>query len=130
MPIEAGRGSRLAAAPQPATPQQLHNRATHAARLNAAPLLSSHRALPAVRGGRPSGSPFVIHRSQSTQRSERHRGRSEPTVVLKLDRFTSDAMTSEAARLGVSLEELASFAVLYYLADLDSGRIARQLPPR
>jgi hypothetical protein len=39
-------------------------------------------------------------------------------------------MASEAARLGVSLEELASFAVLYYLADLDSGRIARQLPPR
>ncbi len=31
--------------------------------------------------------------------------------------------------LGVSVEELASYAVLYYLADGDSGRIARRLPP-
>jgi hypothetical protein len=52
------------------------------------------------------------------------------TRVLKLDLdgFTREALEEECAQLGVPIEELARFAVLYYLADLDSGRIARQLP--
>jgi hypothetical protein len=46
-------------------------------------------------------------------------------VTLRFDGFAWDAITQEADRLGISREELARFSVLYYLADLDSGRIAR-----
>ncbi len=49
-------------------------------------------------------------------------------LTLDLEGFVGEALEEECARLGVSIEELARFAVLYYLADLDSGRIARQLP--
>jgi len=49
-------------------------------------------------------------------------------LTLKLDDFTLEAICEEAARLGVSTEELARFSLLYYMADLDSGRIARRLP--
>ncbi|HXB63897.1 MAG TPA: hypothetical protein VNV42_03365 [Solirubrobacteraceae bacterium] len=49
--------------------------------------------------------------------------------MLGLDGFMRDALDHEATRLGVPIEELVRFAVLYYLADLDSGRIARQWPP-
>jgi hypothetical protein len=45
-----------------------------------------------------------------------------------LDRFTHEALQQEAALLDVSIEEFVRFAVLYYLADHDSGRIARRLP--
>jgi hypothetical protein len=31
--------------------------------------------------------------------------------------------------MGVSVEELVSYAVLYYLADHDSGRLARRIVP-
>ena len=47
---------------------------------------------------------------------------------LDVDGFTRAALEEESAQLGVSIEELVSFAVLYYLADRDSGRIARRLP--
>jgi hypothetical protein len=33
----------------------------------------------------------------------------------------------KAAQEGVSADELITFSVLYYLADLDSGRISRQI---
>jgi hypothetical protein len=49
-------------------------------------------------------------------------------LTIGLDRFAWEALEQEAARLGVSTAELASYAVLYYLADGDSGRIARRLP--
>lgn len=49
-------------------------------------------------------------------------------LKLDLDAFAREALEREAARLGVSAEELARFAVLYYLADGDSGRIARRTP--
>lgn len=48
--------------------------------------------------------------------------------MLQLGGSAGDALASESERLGVSIEELATFSVLYYLADLDSGRIARSLP--
>jgi hypothetical protein len=51
------------------------------------------------------------------------------SLTLSLDGFACDALEEEAARLDVSVDELARFALLYYLADLDSGRIARELPP-
>lgn len=49
--------------------------------------------------------------------------------MLQLDGFASKAVAEQSAQLGVSVEEFATFAVLYYLADLDSGRVARQIPP-
>ena len=49
-------------------------------------------------------------------------------LKLELDDFTREALEEEAAQLGVPAEDLVRFAVLYYLADRDSGRIARRLP--
>jgi hypothetical protein len=54
--------------------------------------------------------------------------RTAHTLTIGLEPFAWEALEQEAARLGVSIEELASFSVLYYLADGDSGRIARRLP--
>jgi hypothetical protein len=51
------------------------------------------------------------------------------TIGLRLGQSATDALVAEARRLGVSTEDLANFSVLYYLADLDSGRIARTIPP-
>jgi|HubBroStandDraft_4_1064222.scaffolds.fasta_scaffold57554_2 hypothetical protein len=48
-------------------------------------------------------------------------------VALQLDGFTAEAIDEEAARLGIAVDELVSFSALYYLADADSGRIARQI---
>ena len=48
-------------------------------------------------------------------------------MTVELDGFVAMAIDEEVARLGVSAEELIRFSVLYYLADLDSGRIARQI---
>lgn len=49
-------------------------------------------------------------------------------VDVHLEGFALEAIEEEAAHLGVSVEELATFCVLYYLADVDSGRIARRPP--
>jgi hypothetical protein len=46
---------------------------------------------------------------------------------LRLDGFARETIDEEAFRLGVGVEELVAFAVLYYLADVDSGRIAREI---
>jgi hypothetical protein len=48
-------------------------------------------------------------------------------LTLSLDDFAWSAVAEESSKLGVSAEELARFALLYYLADLDSGRIARRI---
>jgi hypothetical protein len=49
------------------------------------------------------------------------------SVNLRLSGFAWEAIEQESARQGVSVEDLVAFAVLYYLADADSGRIARQI---
>jgi hypothetical protein len=49
-------------------------------------------------------------------------------LTLRLDGFARETIDEEAARLGVPVEELVAFSVLYYLADVDSGRIARAIP--
>ncbi len=48
-------------------------------------------------------------------------------MTLALEGFARESVEEEAIRLGVPVQELVSFAVLYYLADVDSGRIARQV---
>ncbi len=57
--------------------------------------------------------------------SKRHASRE---LRVELDAFTHEVVEQEAARLETSAEEFVRFATLYYLADLDSGRIARHLP--
>lgn len=49
------------------------------------------------------------------------------TVSLGLDGFAWRAVREEAAREGLTVDEFITFSVLYYLADLDSGRIAREI---
>jgi hypothetical protein len=61
----------------------------------------------------------------------KHEGSSElraHEVRIPLEASTHELIEREATELDVSVEELARFAVLYYLADRDSGRIARRLP--
>jgi hypothetical protein len=58
---------------------------------------------------------------------DRHAARS---LTLELQAFAWEALGEECAKLGMAIEELVSFSVLYYLADRDSGRIARRLPTR
>jgi hypothetical protein len=53
--------------------------------------------------------------------------RRERSVHLLLDEFASNAIDEAAALEGLTPEEFISFAVLYYLADLDSGRISREV---
>lgn len=52
------------------------------------------------------------------------------TIVLPLEGLAYEELEREAARQGISPAELASYAIVYYLADADSGRIARRLPPQ
>jgi hypothetical protein len=46
-------------------------------------------------------------------------------LAMRFGDFAAAALAEQSAQLGVSVEELATFAVLYYLADEDSGRPAR-----
>jgi hypothetical protein len=59
--------------------------------------------------------------------SDDHPTREGRNVTLRLDGFAAEAVDEEAERLGISVDELVSFSVLYYLADVDSGRISRRI---
>lgn len=50
------------------------------------------------------------------------------TLTLQLDGFAWETIAEQSAQMGVSVEELATHAIMYYVADLDSGRIARRVP--
>ena len=58
---------------------------------------------------------------------ERQAAHAEHTVTLPLDGFAWDALEDEAEREGLAVEQVIGFAVLYYLADHDSGRISRRI---
>lgn len=49
------------------------------------------------------------------------------SLTVLLDELAWAAIKEEATREGVSTEELVAFSVLYYIADIDSGRISRQI---
>ncbi len=53
----------------------------------------------------------------------------ERRLVLHLDAFAGQAICNESTDHGMSPEDFAKYAVLYYLADLDRGRVARRIPP-
>ena len=58
---------------------------------------------------------------------ERLSSGSSRRVTLELDGFAWEKIDEEAAREGLEVERLVEFALLYYLADVDSGRIARRV---
>jgi hypothetical protein len=49
-------------------------------------------------------------------------------LALELETFAWEALAEQSVELAVEVDELATFSVLYYLADCDSQRIARRLP--
>jgi hypothetical protein len=49
------------------------------------------------------------------------------SIALPLDGHAWEAIDEEATRAGSTIEDLITFSVLYYLADIDSGRIARRI---
>jgi hypothetical protein len=55
------------------------------------------------------------------------RGGQERGLEVILESFAWEALERESERSGVPVEDLVAFAVVYYLADLDSGRISRQI---
>jgi hypothetical protein len=53
--------------------------------------------------------------------------RSEQQINVELDDATYLDLEEEAARQGVALELLAEHALVYFLADLDSGRVSDRI---
>jgi hypothetical protein len=61
-------------------------------------------------------------------REEGRGGAAEPSsreLNLRLGEREWEAVDKHAEREGVSADDLVAFCVLYYVADLDSGRISR-----
>ncbi|MEA2468489.1 MAG: hypothetical protein QOJ57_2615 [Thermoleophilaceae bacterium] len=48
-------------------------------------------------------------------------------ITIEFDEFGWQSLSAEATRQGVTLEELLVHAAMYYLADLDSGRVAARV---
>ena len=48
-------------------------------------------------------------------------------MTIELSDFAWSSISEEARRQGVPVEELLAHAAMYYLADLDSGRIAARV---
>jgi hypothetical protein len=53
--------------------------------------------------------------------------RTDRTLTLRLEGFAWEALEEEAAHEGLAVADLITFSVLYYLADLDSGRLSRRI---
>ena len=49
-------------------------------------------------------------------------------VEVEFDEFGWEALTDEAQRQGVTVEELVVHAAMYYLADADRERYSRRVP--
>jgi hypothetical protein len=70
----------------------------------------------------PTGSNVSPPRSGEAQGEHTDR-----QVTVTLEGFAWETLDEEAAREGITTEELITFSVLYYLADIDSGRISRRI---
>jgi hypothetical protein len=75
-------------------------------------------------GGKPSAREDADRSGGAARKVPRLPG----SISLPLDGLAYRELERESTRHGVPLEQLASFAILYYLADVDSGRIARRIP--
>jgi hypothetical protein len=62
-----------------------------------------------------------------SQRGDSQGVREDRAVTVRLEGFAWEALDEESAKLRVPVEDLVAYAVLYYLADVDSGRIARRI---
>ena len=49
-------------------------------------------------------------------------------VEVEFDEFGWEALTDEARRQGVTIEELVVYAAMYYLADADRERFSHRVP--
>jgi hypothetical protein len=49
-------------------------------------------------------------------------------IEVELGEFGWERLTAEAERQNVAIEDLAMHAIMYYLSDLDAGRVAREVP--
>jgi hypothetical protein len=58
---------------------------------------------------------------------DRQGAHGERSVSVPLEGFAWETVEQESARLGVTVEHFIAFSVMYYLADIDSGRISRQI---
>jgi hypothetical protein len=57
-------------------------------------------------------------------------GRDRAPLAVDLEAGAYEELAREAAEREVSVEDLAAYAIAYFLADKDSGRLARRtLPP-
>jgi hypothetical protein len=65
--------------------------------------------------------------SKGAPAEERGGERGERTVTLRMEGFAWEAIEQQCDAAGVSVEEFLVFSALYYLADVDSGRVARQI---
>jgi hypothetical protein len=70
---------------------------------------------------RQSGWP-VPRSARMVERERPHAG-----VPVEVDDATWDALLREAHRQGVDICALAAHAVLYFMADVDSGRVAQRM---
>jgi hypothetical protein len=66
---------------------------------------------------------------KSTSTDGRRDDHAAREVKLDLELPAWQALDEEAGKTGMSIEELVGFSILYYLADRDSGRIARRVRP-
>ena len=72
----------------------------------------------------------VIRPGQSVDNSSTEDGQtahSKRSLTLGFEGFAWKTIDEEAAREGLTIEEFVTFSVLYYLADVDSGRVARRV---
>jgi hypothetical protein len=67
----------------------------------------------------------LLHRLPMSRRSDPAEG---VALTVTLEEFATEALEAEARRQGVRPEEVAAYAISYYLADRDSGRIAHRVP--
>jgi hypothetical protein len=85
--------------------------------------------VPVIRSRPKASDACAAHedRTAERQRGASERGASQRSVTVGLEGFAWEALTEESARLGVPVQELVAYAVTYYLADVDSGRVARRV---
>jgi hypothetical protein len=67
----------------------------------------------------------IVRRPPASSAAAERKDRETRQLALSLDSFSWQGLELESTRLGVPVEELIGFAIVYYLADLDSGRVAR-----
>jgi len=58
---------------------------------------------------------------------EREKGSAVVTVELKIDERSFERLSLEARRRGVSFAQLVGHAALWYLAELDAGRLTQRI---